>query len=158
MYNIDKVECVQFMQYTYIIHVTVNARWQSRCSRSRAAVHVPNFYSSVAGTRAIEIRYVNDSSGAGTTALSPGVHRHICLTLCEFFQSGRGGGVKNSTEGIFLWNVPFYSFSKRPLTFLLIYLSYMLSVNYIFLSITGGLHIVPEDSFYAVAIFKLSIS
>ena len=34
----------------------------------------------------------------------------------------------------------------------------MLSVNYIFLSITGGLHIVPEDSFYAVAIFKLSIS
>ena len=85
-------------------NMTVNARWQSRRSRSRAAVHAPNFYSSrsrsravapmtscffplktwrhrsdssVAGTRAIEIRYVNGSSGAGTTALSPGVHRHM---------------------------------------------------------------------------------
>ena len=29
------------------------------------------------GTRAIEIRYVNGSSVAGTTALSPGVHRHM---------------------------------------------------------------------------------
>ena len=38
---------------------------------------------SVAGTRAIEIQYVNDSSGAGTTALSPGVHRHI-LQMPDF--------------------------------------------------------------------------
>ena len=70
---------------------------QSCRSRYRAVVHVPNFYSSVAGTRAIEIRYVNDSSGAGTraieiryvngsygagkTALSPGVHRHMAIRI-----------------------------------------------------------------------------
>ena len=69
--------------------MTVNARWQSRRPRYRAVAPVTSYMflngeiwrhrsdSSVAGTRAIEIRYVNDSSGAGTTALSPGVHRHI---------------------------------------------------------------------------------
>ena len=57
--------------------LTVNARWQSRRSRSRAVVHVTNFYSSRSRYRAIEIWYVNDSSGAGTAALSPCVHRQL---------------------------------------------------------------------------------
>ena len=33
--------------------MTVNARWQSRRSRSRAVVHVPNFYSSRSRYRAV---------------------------------------------------------------------------------------------------------
>ena len=74
---------------SYEIHMTVNARWQSRRPRYRAVAPVTSYMflngeiwrhrsdSSVAGTRAIEIRYVNGSSVAGTTALSPGVHRHM---------------------------------------------------------------------------------
>ena len=78
--------------------MTVNARWQSRRPRSRAAVQVPNFYSSRSRSRAIEIRYVNGSSGAGTTALSLGVHRHMSFKHLSFSnnfsQKECGGGVK----------------------------------------------------------------
>ena len=31
------------------------------------------------GNENVEIRYVNSSFGAGTSASSPGVHRHICI-------------------------------------------------------------------------------
>ena len=44
--------------------------------------------------RAIEIRYVNNSSVAGTTALSPGVHRHMVLGLVSVTYEEKLGELK----------------------------------------------------------------
>ena len=81
------------------LDMTVNARWQGRRPRYKAADHVPNFDTLVlaqavapvtsnnlfsnmttlerqlwSGNESVEIRYVNGSSVTGTSNSSPGVH------------------------------------------------------------------------------------
>ena len=93
--------------YTYM---TRNARWRSRRPRYKAAVHVPDFDTLVpapelslpiqlcrhiskgiifcirerqlwSGNECVKIRYVNGSFVAGTSALTPGVPRHMCVFI-----------------------------------------------------------------------------
>ena len=82
-----------------MMYVTRNARWRSRRPRYNAAIQVPDFvpapelslpiqlcrhiskgiiFASKSGNESVEIRYVNGSFEAGTSASSPGVSRHIC--------------------------------------------------------------------------------
>ena len=96
--------------------MTRNARGRSRRPRYKGAAHVLNFDTLVSapdlsladaknnpfrnnhdtlyrerqlwsGNENGEIRYVSDSSVAGTSASSPGVPRHMSLNACEVYST-----------------------------------------------------------------------
>ena len=116
MYIVKKVWRVRLTN-VYLFNMTRNARWKSRRPRYKAVAHVPDFDILVpaqelslsdaknnpfrkmldtlyrerklwSGNENVKIRYVSDSFVAVTSALSPGVPRHMLKTgLCRYLQN-----------------------------------------------------------------------